>query len=121
MIADTQSPFELIPIVLTAARAYDDAHPEVANKNKAIVHADDFCSWAWGVQIGRVPETRFEINADDGELEAYRLERHLNCIMGTANENTIAGAPATTTAADNVEVLKQLTASLARQTEEAMR
>lgn len=34
MNADTQSPFELIPIVLAAAQAYDEAHPDLTNNDK---------------------------------------------------------------------------------------
>lgn len=114
--ADTLSPFELIPIVLTAARAYDDAHPDLADENKAIVHADDFCSWAWGAGVGRVSETRVEINADDGELESYRIARHNDCITNfMANFATQTA----TNGNENSDVLKQLTASIARQTEEA--
>ena len=122
MNADTQSPFELIPIVLAAAHAYDEAHPDLANNDRAISHADDFCSWAWGAGVHRVPETRLEIDADDEELEAYRIARHMDCITGAFINNGNAGvaaAGAATAATDNIDVLKQLTASIARQSEEA--
>ena len=117
MNADTQTPFELIPIVLAAARAYDETHPDLADDDKAIVHADDFCSWAWGAGVSRVPETRVDINADDGELETYRVARQRDCITGLNADNTNAGVA--TAGTDNAEVLKQLTTSIARQTEEA--
>ncbi len=69
MNADTQSPFELIPIVLAAAQTYDETHPDLGNHDRAIEHAGSFCSWAWGAGVNRVPETRVDINADDDELE----------------------------------------------------
>ena len=55
--AESLRPFELIPIVITAARAYNDAHPDIADANKDIVHVDDFCLWAWGVGVRQVPES----------------------------------------------------------------
>ena len=117
--ADTQSPFELIPIVLAAAQTYDNAHPDLINNDRAIVHADAFCSWAWGAGVNRVPETRLEINADDEELEAYRIARHMDCITNSFTNNAAATAGAATAATDNADILKQLTTSIARQTEEA--
>ncbi len=111
--AETNDPFELIWIVIAAAQAYDTAHPDADEDNKASVHTDDFSSWAWGVGLNRVPETRLEVNADDGELESYRADRHLNCISGF----TTGTLPATN--GDNAEVLRQLTGSIACQTEES--
>ena len=70
MNVETRDPFELIPIVLAAAKEYDEAH-NTADADRAAVHADDFCSWAWGAGVGRIQETFIEINADDAELEAY--------------------------------------------------
>ena len=113
--SESNDPFDLIPIVITAALAYDTAHPELPDENKAIVHADDFCSWAWGVGANRVPETRVEINADDGELESYRIIRHRDCITSNVAGTTIEEAPTE----PNADVLKQLAASIARQTEES--
>ena len=66
--ADTQDPFELIPIVLIASKAYDDAHNTVGG-GRAIIHADNFCSWAWGAGVGRVKESIIEVSADNAVLE----------------------------------------------------
>ncbi len=117
MNAGTDCPFELIPMVIIAAKAYDDLHPDLDELSKASVHAEDFCCWAWGAGANRVKETKLNINADDGELEAYRLTRHLDCITGAVAAVTAVTAAGAET--DNAEVLKQLTASIARQSEEA--
>jgi hypothetical protein len=69
--ADTQYPFKLIPIVLIAAKEYDNTHNTVSG-DRAIVHAGNFCSWAWGAGVGRVKESIIEVNADDAEFETYR-------------------------------------------------
>ncbi len=115
--ADSNDPFEIIPIAIAVAQAYDDAHPELPDENKAIVHADDFCSWAWGVGMNRVPEVRVDINADDIEMETYRASRHADCISETVDAATAQNEIARS--AENTDVLKQLAASIARQTEES--
>lgn len=63
------------------------------------------------------PETRVDVNVDDAELDTYQTARHKDCITGFTADNSNAGAAAAGT--DNVKVLKQLTASIAGQTEEA--
>lgn len=116
--AETTKPFELIPIAIQAARAYDEANDN-EDQNRAILHADDFCSWAWGVAVGRVPEAIVEIDADDIEAETYRVSRHLECItnIGVADGGNAIIAPAV--GAVHGDILQQLTASIARQSEEA--
>ncbi len=113
--ADTQDPFELIPIVLIASKAYDDAHNTVGG-GRAIIHADDFCSWAWGAGVGRVKESIIEVNAHNVELETYRSSRHCKCITGFS-DNT--GNQQAGNSGAFVDVLRQLTASIAHQTKEA--
>jgi hypothetical protein len=76
--ADTQDPFELIPIVLIVPKEYDDAHNTVGGR--AIVHADDFCSWAWGAGVGRVKESIIDVNADDKEFETYGFPVFANAL-----------------------------------------
>ncbi len=81
MNADTQDPFELILIVLIAAEAYNVAHNTVGS-GRAIIHADDFCSWAWGAGVGRVKESIIEVNTDDVEFDTYHSSRNCECITG---------------------------------------
>jgi hypothetical protein len=114
--ADTQDPFELIPIALTAAKAYNNTHNTVGG-GKAIVHADNFCSWAWGAGVGRIKESIIELNADGAELETYCCSRHCKCITGFFDNtgNQQAGNNGA-----NVDVLQQLIMSITRQTEDAV-
>ncbi len=115
MNADTQDPFELIPIVLIAAKEYDEAHNTVGG-GRAIVHADGFCSWAWGAGVGRVKDSIIEVNADNAEFETYRSSRLHKCITGLFDNtnNQQAG-----NSGAHADVLQQLPVSIARQTEEA--
>jgi hypothetical protein len=83
---------------------------------KAIVHANNFCSWAWGAGVGRVTESIIEVNADDAEFKTYHSSRLCECITrfsdNTSNQQAgNSGAYA--------EVLPQITMSIACQTEEA--
>ena len=57
--------------MIAAANAFDTEHTP-ADPNKAIRHPDDFCTWAWSVGVGRVPETFFNVDADDIKLETHR-------------------------------------------------
>jgi hypothetical protein len=111
----TQDPFELIPIALTAAKAYNDAHNTVGG-GRAIIHADNFCSWAWGAGVGRVKESIIKVNADVTELETYCSSPHCKCITRFSSNtgNQQAG-----NSGAYVDVLRQLTASIVHQTEEA--
>jgi hypothetical protein len=113
--ANTQDPFELIPIVLIAAEAYNKAHNTIGG-GRAIIHADDFCSWAWGAGVGRVKESIIEVSTDDMEFETYRSSRHCECITGFSN-NT--GNQQSGHSGAYADVLRQLTVSIARQTKKA--
>jgi hypothetical protein len=112
---DTQDPFKLIPIVQIAAEAYEDAHNTVGG-GRASIHADDFCSWAWGAGVGRVKESIIEVNADNAEWETYRYFRHRECITGFSDNTGNQQAGNSVAYAD---ILRQLTASITGQAEEA--
>ena len=105
--------------MISAANAFDTEHTP-ADPDKAIRHADDFCAWAWAVGVGRVPETFFDVDADDIELETHRNHRQAECIA--ANE-LVAGignlAIPNQQGVVHVGVLQQLTASISHQSEEA--
>jgi hypothetical protein len=116
--ADTKDPFELIPIVLVASKSYDNAHNTVGS-GRGIVHADNFCSWAWETGVERVKESIIEVNAEDAELETYRSSCHCKCITGFSNNNNTGNQQAGNRGA-YMDVLYQLTASIARQTEETL-
>jgi hypothetical protein len=113
---DSQDSFKLIPIVLIAAKAYDNAHNTVGG-GRAIVHADNICSWVWGAGVGRVKESIIEVNADNAELETYHFPHHCKFITGFSNNTGNQKAGNSGAYAD---ILRQLTASIAHQTEEAL-
>eukprot|EP00957_Ditylum_brightwellii_P101694 7749988-Ditylum_brightwellii.AAC.1 len=74
--AESNDPFEIIPMVFLIAKDFDDKN----GSGDATQHSEDFALWAWGVRHGKVTETRFELNPDDGEIANFCEERHAECI-----------------------------------------
>ncbi len=107
--AATRDPFELIPLISQAARAFDEANEGA----RAVEHADDLCAWFFGVKAGLIPETRYSIDPDDVELEAFGNERTMKCITSNAAMETRPGA----VALDGATVISQLTNALTIQNE----
>ena len=113
---ESRDPTELIVGAMIAAKAFDLGHEndEAYENSKAKTHVEDFIMWLYGVFSGEVPETRFNICPDDGEVKNWCEERHAACIMGslsTVQENTTANP-------DNSAILAQLTEIVANQAEE---
>ena len=59
MEADTSDPFELIPMVFSAAKEFDRqaAHviPPFKEFKCAATHEGDFALWAWSIGRGKIP------------------------------------------------------------------
>ena len=47
----------------------------------AETHVDDLCAWLYGVKTGLIPETRYSVNHDNEEVEAFYIKRHNDCII----------------------------------------
>jgi hypothetical protein len=75
--SNLKDPFELIPIIYRIARTFNQEH----NTMSAETHADDLCAWLYGVKTGLIPETRYSVNPDDEEVEAFYFKRHNDCII----------------------------------------
>ena len=111
LASGTNEPFELIPIVTEAARNFDSDHEEDETfTSLAITHADDLNAWLYGVNVGSINETRYQINPDDTEVTCFSKERSAQCIKGVAG---------TSVALDNSSVISQLTNAISAQNEEA--
>lgn len=108
--AASKDPFELIPLISQAAKAFDEANEGA----KAVEHADDLCAWIYGVKAGLIPETRYSVDPDDAELEAYGIERTTQCITSNAAMTTRTGEAV---ALDGASVISQLTNALTIQNE----
>lgn len=106
----SRNPFELIPILSQAAKAFHEGHADA----KAVEHADDLCAWLYGVKAGLIPETRYAVNPDDIEVEAFGIERNAQCI--TANQTTVTGT-GEVVMLDGATVISQLTNALTIQNE----
>jgi hypothetical protein len=111
LASGTNEPFELIPIVTEAARNFDSDHEEDETiTSLAITHADDLNAWLYGVNVGSINETRYQINPDDTEVTFFCKERSAQCIKGVAG---------TSVALDSSSVISQLTNAISAQNEEA--
>ena len=75
--SNSKDPFELIPIIYRIVRTFDQEH----NTTSAETHADDLCAWLYGVKTGLIPKTRYSVNPDDEEVEAFYFKRHNDCII----------------------------------------
>ena len=65
LASGTNEPFKLIPIVTEAAKHFDSDHEEDETiTSLAITHADDLNAWLYGVNVGSINETRYQINPD---------------------------------------------------------
>ncbi len=65
LASGTNEPFELIPIVTEAAQHFDSDHEEDETiTSLAITHADDLRAWLYGINVGSINETRYQINPD---------------------------------------------------------
>ena len=77
--SNSRNPSELIPIIYQTAWTFDQER----NINSAIPRADDLCAWIWSVKEGLVPETRYSVNPDDEEVEAFYFKRQKDCISSS--------------------------------------
>ncbi len=80
--------------------------------NKAITHAEDLNAWLYGIMVGSIKETRYQINPYDSEINSFCKERHAQCIKG------VAGA---SVSFDNNSVISQLTNAISTQNKEAIK
>ena len=106
----TKDPFELIPLLSQVARAFDQANEGA----RAVKHADNLCAWIYGVKAGLIPETRYSIDPDDAELEAFGIKRACQCITSNSATTTRPGEAVTL---DGANVISQLTNALNIQNE----
>ncbi len=97
----------MIPIVTEAARNFDSDHEEDETfTSLAITHADDLNAWLYGVNVGSINETRYQINPDDTGVTCFSKECSAQCIKGVAG---------TSVALDNSSVISQLTNAISAQ------
>ena len=70
--SDSSDPLDLIPSIVAAAKRFDEDHLEDAFfASEAIKHAEDFVVWAYRVGLRLIPESRFKINPENGELRSF--------------------------------------------------
>jgi hypothetical protein len=115
MAARTSNHSKLIPVVNTAATAFDTKHKNDAEYiTKAQDHAGDFILWAWGARAGQVSATKMTFDPNDGNLERFKNKQHQHCIT-QAWMNPPGGLPPPPAAVDQAGVLNLLNATIACQ------
>jgi hypothetical protein len=70
--------------------------------------------WIFGVKAGFIPETRYSVNPDDAELEAFGIDQAHQCITSSTTTMTRPGEAVTL---DGATVISQLTNALTIQNE----
>jgi len=113
--ASSNDPAVIAPALLLAAKAFDEANKDDPDYNQgaATEHAEIFARWAWGVMKKSIPETRFTIHPDDGELKIYADQRHKAFIFSSLDEVQTQAA----TNPNNDAVMTQLSSSISHQAE----
>ena len=109
--SNSKIPSEIIPFIYQTARTFDQER----NINSAIPHADDLCAWIWAVKEGLIPETRYSVNPDDEEVEAFYSKRQTDCISSVSFSIESTG-PRARVALEGA-VISQLTNALTIQNE----
>jgi hypothetical protein len=75
--------------------------------NEKLPYSKSFLQFLWAVGKGHIPETKFTLDNDDVELNAFKHQRHAECILPPAPTDGFAiEAPAST--------LNQLSSTLSR-------
>jgi hypothetical protein len=72
LTSGTNNLFKLIPIVNESAKTFDLEHEK--NKTmtiKAITHADNLSTWLYGMKVGSIKETRYQVVPDNLEIAAF--------------------------------------------------
>jgi len=111
LASGTNEPFELIPIVTEAARNFDSDHEEDETMTSlALTHADNLNAWIYGVNVGSINKTRYQINPNNTEVILFCKERSTQCIKEVSG---------TSISFDNSSVISQLTNDISAQNEEA--
>jgi hypothetical protein len=110
--SNSRIPSEIIPFIFQTARTFDQER----NINLAIPHADDLCAWIWSVKEGLVPETRYPVNPDNIEVEAFYFKRQTDCISSVSFSVESTG-PRAGLALEGNTVISQLMNALTIQNE----
>lgn len=117
----SSKPSEIIPVAVAAAKEFDRTHandPDLPDHDEAMKHVEAFVMWVWGVGVGRITESRYFLEPEDGELHGYSVLRHKQCIMPPldgVDPNGTGGV----SVGGNAEVLRMLHESISRQNEES--
>ena len=110
--AGTNDPLSLIPIVLEAAKLYDEEHKRCDEDYQRVRdHAEAAANFLWLISAGKITPLKFAVRPDDEELQQYFASRIKECLkvpMVPADN-----APADISNCQN-DILKRLPSNLSR-------
>ena len=99
---NTAKPLKLIIILIATAKEFVRIHEEDDDyTDSAMTHVEGSAQWAWGVEAGKVFETKFMLHPEDGGPKNHSMTLHQQCIIPPLNTMTVsASAPG-----ENIAVL----------------
>ncbi len=76
IMSNTNDPFNLIPLMNSRARDFETKVEDIlAEMNRNPVnHADNLNAWLYGVRQGTIPETRYSVLPNDGEISQFNFQ-----------------------------------------------
>ena len=115
-----ENPAAIIKLIIDAAMDFDAKHDEDESigEGAALAHATDLTLWLFGVLKGNVPETRFSILPDDGELRNYEIDRHKSCIFSPLEGGEVGEVASPV---DTNSALRQVSNCISTMSEETFR
>jgi hypothetical protein len=112
LASGTNKPFKLIPIVTDAARNFDSEQEEDETiTSLALTHADNLNAWLYGIKVGSINKTIYQIFPDDTEVTVFYKE----CLG-----QFIKAVSGTSVLINNSSVISQLTNAISAQSMEAI-
>ena len=113
--AGANNPLSLIPIVLEAAKLYNEEHKRCdQDYQRTRDHAEAAANSLWLISAGKITPLKFAVRPDDEELQQYFSNRIKECLkvpMVPADH-----APVDISSCQN-NILKQLSSNLSHQIE----
>jgi hypothetical protein len=77
----------------------------------AITHAEDLNVWLYGIKVGWINKTIYQINPDDIEVTVFCKECHFKCLKGSSETSAFF---------NNSTVISHLTIAISTQNKEAI-
>ena len=81
---DSRDPNNLIYAARKATDVFEAGEAQAnifSLKNNAFDHVKEFSAWLHGIILNQVPDLKYEVAPNDGELRGYVKERQEKCVL----------------------------------------